>query len=58
MDLSQVAFAGSANCGFWADTGALLVIRKRIGAVLISMRHADLTANEGMVGDLKDWLVA
>lgn len=39
------------------DRDTLIVIRKRIGAALISMRNAGLTANEGMIDGLKGWRV-
>jgi hypothetical protein len=39
------------------DRDTLIVIRKRIGAALISMRNAGLTKNEGVIDGLKGWRV-
>ena len=57
LSSEEITDAWVADRGLRTDTDTLIVIRKRIGAALISMRNAGITANEGSVGKLKGWRI-
>jgi hypothetical protein len=51
----QIAEAWVQDRGLNADDGTLVIIRKRVGAALISLRTKGLVQDVGHVGEHKGW---